>query len=164
MDRGLVFKLAIPAGDMHARLTMAGMITTRVIGVGEYQISTEEAGVINARYISFGSAQSGSARSGGGIGSGRATGDTSNGFPGDYRVQYFDAAGELTGDLDLRIQRTGASYRLTWRHRSHIVSLPAAVGEVVFEGIGFANGERSMAIAYWMAERVSAAIERRPLL
>lgn len=138
---------------------MLGMITTRVIGVGEYQISSQEAGVINARYVS-----SGSVRSSGGIGSGRARGDTSNGFPGDYRVQYFDAAGELTGDLDLRIQRAGASYRLTWRHRSQNVSLPAAVGEVVYEGIGFPNGERSMAIAYWMAERVSAAIEGRPLL
>ncbi|WP_244187593.1 hypothetical protein [Mycobacterium gastri] len=83
------------------------MITTRVIGVAEYQISSEEAGVINARYVS-----SGSVRSSGGIGSGRARGDTSNGFPGDYRVQYFDAAGELTGDLDLRIQRAGASLLL----------------------------------------------------
>ncbi|EUA10888.1 hypothetical protein I546_3431 [Mycobacterium kansasii 732] len=55
---------------------MLVMITTRIIGVGEYQISSEEAGVINARYVS-----SGSVRSSSGIGSGRARGDTSNGFP-----------------------------------------------------------------------------------
>jgi hypothetical protein len=139
---------------------MLVMINTRVIGVGEYQISTEEADVIDARYISSGSI----VRAGGAIGSGRASGATSNGFPGDYRVQYFDAAGELTGDLDLRIERVGASYRLTWRHRRQNVRLPAAIGEVVFEGIGFPNGDRSMAITYWMAEKVSAAIERPPLL
>lgn len=141
------------------RLTMLHMISTRVIGVGEYHISNEQDGVINARYLS-----TAAMKSGGAIGVGRARGDTSNGFPGDYRAQYFDAAGDLTGDLDLRIRRSGASYRLTWRHRRQNVSLPAAVGEVIFEGIGFPSGDRSMAVSYWMTEQVSAAIERRPLL
>ncbi|WP_373167936.1 hypothetical protein [Mycobacterium marinum] len=141
------------------RLTMLHMISTRVIGVGEYHISNEQDGVINARYLS-----TAAMKSGGAIGVGRARGDTSNGFPGDYRAQYFDAAGDLTGDLDLRIQRSGATYRLTWRHRRQNVSLPAAVGEVIFEGIGFPSGDRSMAVSYWMTEQVSAAIERRPLL
>ena len=98
------------------------------------------------------------------IGSGRATGDTSNGFPGDYHVQYFDAAGKLTGDLDLRIQTVRDSYKLTWRHRRENVSLPAAIGEVVYEGIGFRTGDRTMALTYWLSEKVSSAIELRPLL
>ncbi|UGT93091.1 hypothetical protein [Mycobacterium ostraviense] len=155
----LVFGSAIPAEDMRAGAYHAGHDHDPRNRCWRISDSSEEAGVINARYVS-----SGSVRSNGGIGSGRARGDTSNGFPGDYRVQYFDAAGELTGDLDLRIQRAGASYRLTWWHRSQNVSLPAAVGVTVYEGIGCPNGERSMAIAYWMAERVSAAIEGRPLL
>ncbi|WP_373139768.1 hypothetical protein [Mycobacterium marinum] len=76
------------------RLTMLHMISTRVIGVGEYHISNEQDGVINARYLS-----TAAMKSGGAIGVGRARGDTSNGFSGDYRAQYFDAAGDLTGDL-----------------------------------------------------------------
>lgn len=138
---------------------MLDMISTRLIGVGQYQISAEEADVIDMRYVSADSTTSAAT-----AGSGRALGDTSNGFPGDYRVQYFDDAGELTGDLDLRIQRAGPAYRLIWRHRRQNVSLPAAVGEVVFEGVGLPDGDRSLAISYWMAEEVSAAIERRPLL
>ncbi len=139
---------------------MLVMINTRVIGAAEYHISTEEADVINARYVSSGSIT----QLRGAIGSGQARGDTSNGFPGDYRAQYFDAAGTLTGDLDLHIKAVGNCYRLTWRHRRQNVRLPVAVGEVVFEGIGFPNGDRSMAISYWMAEKVSFAIEHRPLL
>lgn len=132
------------------------MINTRMIGLGEYRISTKENDVINARYIT--------ADLGAQIGSGRATGDTSNGFPGDYRVQYFNAAGELTGDLDLRITAVADSYRLIWRHRRENVSLPVAVGEIVFEGIGFATSDTSMSLTYWMAEKVSSAIEYYPLL
>jgi hypothetical protein len=69
----------------------------------------------------------------------------------------------LTGDLDLHIEPAGDAYRLTWRHRPENVRLPAAIGEVVFEGIGFSTSERSIAIAYWMAEKVSAASEFSPL-
>jgi len=133
---------------------MLVMVNTRLIGVAEYQISTEEADVITARFSTSGSPEAT-------IGTGRARGDTSNGCPGDYRVQYWDAAGLLTGDLDLRIEPAGDAYRLTWRHRLENVRLPAAIGELVFEGIGFSTSETSMAIAYWMAEKVSAASESR---
>jgi hypothetical protein len=133
------------------------MTNTRLIGVGEYQLSTKEPDAINARFSTSAGSTAGT------IGSGRASGDTSNGFPGDYRVQYWDAAGLLTGDLDLRIEPAGDVYRLTWRHRSENVRLPAAIGEVVFEGIGFPTGESSLAIAYWMSEKVSAASGSRPL-
>ena len=137
---------------------MLDMINTRVIGLAEYRISAEEPGVITARYLTSGSRA---------IGSGRARGDTSGGlgaFVGHYRVQYFDAAGELTGDLDLHIQRAGEAYRLTWRHRRENVRLPVAIGDVVYQGIGFLTGEYAMAITYWMAEKLTSAIELRPLL
>jgi hypothetical protein len=110
---------------------MLVMISTRVIGVGEYQISPEETDVIVARCITSGSA--------GPIGSGRATGD-------------------------LRIQTLRDSYKLTWRHRRENVTLPAVIGEVAYEGIGFATGDRTMVLTYWMTEKVSSAIEFSPLL
>ncbi|MHA7652432.1 hypothetical protein ACX9NE_18420 [Mycobacterium sp. ML4] len=134
------------------------MFNTRVIGLAEYRIRADEPGVITARYLTAGSRS---------IGSGRAGGKPSGGsdaFIGHYRVQYFDAAGRLTGDLDLQIQRAGEPYRLTWRHRRENPRLPVAVGEVVYEGIGFLTSETAMAIAYWMAEKPTSAIELRPLL
>lgn len=132
------------------------VINTRVIGLAEYQISAEEPGVITARFLTAGSA--------GAMGTGRAIGDTSNGFPGDYHVRYFDATNKLVGDLDLRIEAVGESYHMTWRHRRDNVRLPALAGEVIFEGIGFPTGERTLALTYWMSQKLSAAIELRPLL
>ena len=131
------------------------MFNTRVIGLAEYRISADEPGVITARYLTAGSRA---------VGSERARGDSSGSFVGHYRVQYFDAAGTLTGDLDLQIQVTGEGYRLTWRHRRENVRLPAAVGEVVYEGIGLLTSDNAMAITYWMAEKPSSAIALRPLL
>jgi hypothetical protein len=133
---------------------MLVMINTRVVGVGEYRISAAEAGVIDARYTT----------SDGVGGFGRAWGNTLDGFAGSYRVQYFDAAGKLTGHLDLRIQPDGDSYRLTWRHRQDNVPLPVGVGEVVYEGVGLQTGDTTMALAYWMSDRVSLALDHRPLL
>lgn len=132
------------------------VINTRVIGLAEYQISAEETGVITARFLTFGSA--------GAMGTGRVVGDTSNGFPGDYHVRYLDATDKLVGDLDLRIESVGESYHLIWRHRRENVRLPALAGEVIFEGIGFSTGERTMALTYWMSQKLSAALELRPLL
>jgi hypothetical protein len=133
---------------------MLDMINTRIIGLADYRISAGEPGVVKARYLSSASRA---------IGSGRARGDTSDGFAGHYRIQCFDAASDLTGDLDLRIQQTGESYRLTWQHRRENVRLPVAVGDVVYEGIGRLTGENTMAITYWMSEKLGAA-EARPLL
>jgi hypothetical protein len=132
---------------------MLVMISTRAIGAAEYRINTG-AGVIDARYTT----------SEGATGTGRATGNPAGGFPGSYRVQYFDAEGRLTGDLDLRIQPIRGSYQLTWRHRRENVSLPIGIDEVVYEGIGFQTSDTTMAIAYWMTEKVSLALGHRPLL
>lgn len=133
---------------------MLGMFNTRVIGLAEYRKSAEQPGALTARYLTAGSRS---------IGSGRAVGNA-DGFIGHYRVQYFDGAGKFAGDLDLQIQRAGEGYQLTWRHRPENVRLPVAVGEVVYQGIGFLTGEDAMAITYWMAEKPTSAIELRPLL
>ena len=136
------------------------MINTRVIGIGEFRISAEQTGIIDVQYVTTRSMT----KSGRAIGSGRARGDTSKGFTGDYRVQYYDAAGKFTGDLDLHIAPIGDSYQLNWRHRPENVRLPVNFGEVVYEGIGFLTSQTSMAVAYWMSKKVSSAIEFKPLL
>jgi hypothetical protein len=66
-----------------------GGVPQRCSWGGEYRISTEEPDVIDTRWIFSDS----KIENGGAIGSGRARGDTSNGFPGYYRVQYFDTNG-----------------------------------------------------------------------
>lgn len=128
---------------------MLNMVNTAVIGVGEYRISAEEADVLDARWISSGWMS----RLRGAIGTGRARGDTSNGFPGDYHVQYFDGEGNFASEYDLHIEPAGDCYQLTWRRRPESVSPPADAGDVVFEGIGFPTGDRSMVLAYWMPEK-----------
>jgi hypothetical protein len=67
----------------------------------------------------------------------------------------------LTGDLDLAIEAVGISSHLTWRNRPEKVRLPAAPGEVVDEGLGFPNGDRSMVPAYWMVEKLAQALHER---
>ncbi|MDP7734222.1 hypothetical protein [Mycobacterium paragordonae] len=140
---------------MFRLLTMLGMFNTRVIGLAEYRIRAGHPGVLTARYLTAGSRS---------LGSGRAAGDVVDGFTGRFRVQYFDGTGKFAGDLDLQIQPAGEGYRLTWRHRAENVRLPVAVGEVVYEGIGFLTSADTMAISYWMAEKPTSAIELRPLL
>jgi hypothetical protein len=49
----------------------------------------------------------------------------------------------------LQIEPVGDAYRLIWRNRSDDVSAP---GEIAFEGFGFATGDQSMVLTYWMAE------------
>jgi hypothetical protein len=157
MSLGYALRGAVGSPVLSIRLadgggtSMLGMMNTMVIGVCEYRISDKETDVIDAQWISSDAMD----RLDGAICSGRARGDTSNGFPGDYHVQYFDAEGELTGDLDLHIEPVGQSYGLTWRNRAENAGLPAASGEVVFEGIGFPSGDKSMILAYWMAETSS---------
>lgn len=120
------------------------MIPAMVIGVCEYRLNPEEKDVIDARWISSDAVEEGCT-----IFRGRGTGDTSNGFPGTYHIQYFGAEGELVGDLDLHIEPLGDAYRLIWRNRSDSDSTP---GEIAFEGIGFPTGDQSMILTYWMAE------------
>jgi hypothetical protein len=123
---------------------MCAMIHTMVIGVCEYRLKTEEKDVIDARWVSSDMVEKGCT-----ICRGRATGDTSNGFPGNYHVQYFGTEDELVGDLDLHIEPLGDAYRLIWRNRSDNVSAP---GEIAFEGFGFRTSDQSMVLTYWMAE------------
>ena len=123
---------------------MSGMIHTALVGVAEYRLNTEEKGVIDARWIS-----SETVEKSGTICRGRATGDTSNGFAGNYHIQYFDTEGELMGDFDLHIEPLGDAYYLTWRNRSDNLPTP---GEIVCEGIGFPTSDRSMILTYWAVE------------
>jgi hypothetical protein len=120
---------------------MSGMIHTAVVGVCEYRLNTEETGVIDARWISSDEVEEACK-----ICRGRATGDTSNGFPGTYHIQYFGSEDELVGDLDVHIEKVGDACRLTWRNRAD----DPAPGEIAFEGIGFPTSDRSMVLTYWM--------------
>jgi hypothetical protein len=139
----LIANASTDSGEPHQRPIMSGMIHTMVIGVCEYRLNTEEKDVIDARWISSDAVEKGT------ICRGRATGDTSNGFPGNYHIQYFGTEDELVGDLDLQIEPVGDAYRLIWRNRSDDVSAP---GEIAFEGFGFPTGDQSMVLTYWMAE------------
>jgi hypothetical protein len=131
------------------------MTKTVLVGAVEYTLSSTEPGVVDARYISSGSL----AADPGVICRGRAVGDTSNGFPGDYHITYFDVTGAAAAEYDWHIEEVGACYRLTWRARPESNPLPVADGGVTFEGFGFPNSERSIVVAYWMSTEVSAALE-----
>lgn len=121
------------------------MIHTALVGVCEYRLNPEEADVIDARWISSDAVETGCT-----ICRGRATGDTSHGFPGDYHVQYFNSDDQLDGDFDLHIESRGQAYWLTWRNRADA----PAPGEIACEGIGFPTGDRSMVLSYWMAASI----------
>lgn len=60
------------------------------------------------------------------LGMGRAVGDTTDGFPGDYRIDYRTADGADLGSYDLEITYIGQVYQLTWRQG----------GEIKFYGFG----------------------------
>lgn len=133
------------------------MVNTAVIGGVEYTISDSEDGVVNARYLSTGSM----GMRPGTVCHGRAVGPTSNGFPGDYVISYYDVNGGHVGDYDWHIEQAGGSYRLSWRNREGNAFVPVPAGELVFEGFGFPNSDRSIVVAYWMVEKASAALRNR---
>jgi hypothetical protein len=126
-------------------------LTTLLVGAVEYTISDTEKDVVNARYVSLGSM----AAKAGTICRGRAVGDTSNGFPGDYVIQYFDVDGILAGEYDWHIEAVGDCYRIFWRARPGEDRLPSQPGDLLYEGIGFPNGERSICVAYWFTQDLS---------
>ena len=66
-----------------------------------------------------------------GIGKGVAKGDTSNGFPGNYDVIYFNPDGSESGTFDLKIEKTGPIYDLTWSKE----------GELLFIGVGIETSD-----------------------
>lgn len=130
------------------------MVDTNVIGAVQYTISLREKDIVDAIFLSNGSM----ALRPGVLCRGRAVGDTSNGFPGDYVVSYYGADERHVGDFDWHIEPVAAAYRLTWRNREGNRLIPVPPGDLVFEGFGFPNGERSIVVAYWMVEKTSAAM------
>lgn len=48
------------------------------------------------------------------VGIGMATGDTTNGFAGDYVITYFYPDGSESGTFDLKIEKNGAIYDLSY--------------------------------------------------
>ncbi len=81
------------------------------------------------------------------IGTGIAKGDTSNGFPGNYTIIYFNADGNEVGSYDLKIEKTGSIYELFWRKD----------GEVLFVGVGIETSD-GMA-AGWRKTELGIRIE-----
>ena len=65
------------------------------------------------------------------IGKGIAKGDTSNGFPGEYVITYFNPDGSDSGTFDLKIEKTDLVYELTWSNE----------GEVLFVGVGIETSD-----------------------
>ena len=59
-------------------------------------------------------------------GTGIATGDTSNGFPGEYAITYYEPDGSVSGTFNLKIEANGDAFNL-----SYILN-----GEVLLRGIG----------------------------
>lgn len=71
------------------------------------------------------------------IGRGIVKGDTSNGFPGNYIVTYFYPDGSEAGTFDLKIEKTGSIYDLSWSRD----------GELLYIGVGIETSD-GMAIGY----------------
>jgi hypothetical protein len=55
----------------------------------------------------------------------------------------------------------GDCFRLTWIARPGEQRLPCKTGDVLYEGFGFPNGERSIAVAYWFTEALSQSMQAR---
>lgn len=64
-------------------------------------------------------------------GKGIARGDISNGFSGDYVVTYFLPDGNEAGTFDLKIERTGNVYDLSYSRN----------GELLFVGVGIETSD-----------------------
>ena len=133
---------------------MSDLIDRTVIGAVEYRISGDEDNVITARYVSSGSM----GQKAGAVCRGRAVGDTSGGFAGDYVIRYFGVDDTVVGDFDWHIEAVGDAYRLTWRNRPGNALIPVPAGDVVFEGFGFRNTDRSIVVAYWMLDTAASAL------
>jgi len=76
------------------------------------------------------------------LGTGIAKGDTSNGFPGNYTITYFNADGNETGTYDLEIEKTGAIYDLFYRKD----------GKLLFVGVGIETSD-GMAVGWRKTEQ-----------
>jgi catechol 2,3-dioxygenase-like lactoylglutathione lyase family enzyme len=87
------------------------MIKTPAIGVAEYSISQTEPDTITAIYVSTNSITLGPPV----ICTGRAKGDTSNGFPGRRTITYWGPDGVVNGIFDWEIEKIGDTFQLLWR-------------------------------------------------
>lgn len=65
------------------------------------------------------------------VGTGVATGDTSNGFAGEYEITYYYPDGSASGTFDLKIEKTGAAYALSYSQN----------GQVLLRGVGLETAE-----------------------
>ncbi len=99
------------------------------IGVGYYSINTTD-NVIDAIWYTSRMEKKEA-------GTGIAKGDTSNGFPGNYIVTYFDPDGSESGTFDLQINKSGPVYDLSYSKND----------ELVFIGVGIETPD-GMAIGY----------------
>ncbi|MEM7116687.1 MAG: hypothetical protein AAF614_29905 [Chloroflexota bacterium] len=95
------------------------------IGIVHYQMRAG-GGVIDARWHStrLGTKE---------VGTGVAQGDTSNGFAGDYVITYFDPDGTTSGTFDLKIEKNGAVYDLSYSQ--HGQALLLGVGMETADGL-----------------------------
>ena len=64
-------------------------------------------------------------------GRGVAKGDTSNGFPGNYVVTYFYPDGSEAGTFDLKIEKRGPIYDLSYSKNA----------ELLFVGVGIETSD-----------------------
>ena len=64
-------------------------------------------------------------------GTGIAHGDTSNGFPGDYSITYFDPNRSETAKFHLKIVQDGPTYKLSYIQN----------GEVLLMGVGIETAD-----------------------
>jgi hypothetical protein len=133
------------------------MIKTMLIGAVEYTISRDEQNVVTARYISSGSMS----MKPGTICRGRAVGDTSNGFPGDYVIHYYDVDDNLAAEYNWHLESVGDCFRLEWRSRSGDDPLACEADELLYEGFGFPNSDRSIVVAYWFSEGLNRRLAPR---
>jgi hypothetical protein len=111
----------------------------RPAGIVKYSISVDEGGVIDAVYTSVMSEVTGFND----VLRGRATGDTSGGFPGTYTILYQGANDTTFGPFDWEITARGEVLDLTWKQD----------GALVIRGFGFADPQssRSIIVNYWGA-------------
>jgi hypothetical protein len=129
------------------------MIKTPAIGVAQYSISQTEPDTITAIYVSTNSITLGPPV----ICTGRAKGDTSNGFPGRRTITYWGPDGVVNGIFDWEIEKIGDTFQLLWRmQKGGTPYLPGKVGMPILQGIGIANSATSIIASYWMTPQIVA--------
>jgi len=80
-------------------------------------------GTLNARWMFSGKYS----------GPGIATGGPKEGFAGRYHVRYFYDSGEFSDEYDLVIEKTAASYKVSWIVDGNVLAL--GIGMEVEDGL-----------------------------